>query len=82
MLDLGLASPVAINRDERVVVNVFFGLIKSTGLGIIWSDKLRKRGSEKKAPTMWQADPFFLLNAKKSGFFAVIMSTISRRCSI
>ncbi len=31
------ASPVPINRDERVVVWIFFGLIKSAG-GIIIRD--------------------------------------------
>lgn len=28
------ASAVAINRDERVVVDVFLGLIKIAGLGL------------------------------------------------
>ena len=29
------ASPVLINRDERIVVDVFFGLIKIAGVGSI-----------------------------------------------
>ena len=36
----GCASPAAINRDERVVVDVSLGLIKSAVMVIIWPESL------------------------------------------